>query len=66
MLFEIQKPQLTPLLVYFKQHFSTSEVFLQQTGKHVLYFLNNYIYNAYDSTLPEVFKSGQPQTEEGD
>ena len=27
MLFEIQKPRLTPRLFYFKQHFSTSEVF---------------------------------------
>ena len=31
MLFVIQKPRLTPLLFYFKQHFSTWEVILQQT-----------------------------------
>ena len=31
MLFEIQKPRLTPRLFYLKQHFSTSEVILQQT-----------------------------------
>ena len=29
MLFEIQKPRLTPRLFYFKQHFSISEVILQ-------------------------------------
>ena len=40
MLFEIQKTRLTPRLFYFKQHFSTSEVILQQTRKHVLYFLS--------------------------
>ena len=31
MLHELQKPRLTPRLFYFKQHFSTSEVILQQT-----------------------------------
>ena len=30
-LFEIQKLRLTPRLFYFQQHFSTSEVILQQT-----------------------------------
>jgi hypothetical protein len=33
MLFEIQKPRLTPRFLYFKQLFSTSEVIIQQTRK---------------------------------
>ena len=40
MLFEIQKPRLTPRLFYLKQYFSTSEVILQQTRLRVLYFLS--------------------------
>ena len=41
MLFEIQKSRLKPRIFYIKQHFSTSDVILQQTQKHELNFLTN-------------------------
>ena len=37
MLFEIEKPRL----LYFKQHFSTSKVILQQPREQVLYFYSS-------------------------
>ena len=37
-LFETEKPRRKPRLLYFKQHFHTEEVILQQTREQVLYF----------------------------
>jgi hypothetical protein len=34
---------LTPRFLYFKQHFSTSEVIIQQTRKREHYFLNKFL-----------------------
>ena len=44
-LFEIQKPRLTPQLFYLKQHFETKEAILQQTRYRLLYFLNSSVIN---------------------
>ena len=41
MLFEIKKPRHKPKLLYFKQHFDTKEVILQQV--FVLYVQNEYL-----------------------
>ena len=40
-LFEIKKPTRQPWLLYFKQHFDTKEVILQQPREQVLYFYSS-------------------------
>jgi ribosomal protein L37AE/L43A len=65
---------ITPRFLYFKQHFDTEEVIIQQTRKHKHYFLNNsvhclhrqqlyinksrYCYEIYDTCRVRIFNDG--------
>ena len=41
MLFEIEKTEVFAEAIFFKQHFDTEEVILQQPGEQVPYFYSN-------------------------